>query len=123
MASASYNIIIEQGSRFKLEMTITDENTAAPIDLSNQTGTMKISSKDGKSTILLISGDSDTTKKVQIIDGPNGKALVSIDPSVTQSIPCKNSATEPMAENEDYIYTLDIGGDRYLRGFVSVLRG
>lgn len=113
------DIIIHRGAAFELKLTLTDEDTADPIDLSGKSARFIILNKQGDTIVLTASA---------MITAPLAGAIT-LRMSETQSTELRQlgKSDDPFYLSEDYIYHMDVLDSdgtprRYLYGVVSVQR-
>lgn len=110
MPAGNYDLEIEQGATFTLEMFYVDEN-GDPVDLSGQTARMQIRQYVSAPAVLL----SLTTENGRIsIDGPAGKIALLIDAEDSAAIDWRKGVydLEIVANPESVI--------RFIEGSVTV---
>lgn len=76
--TAKYDITIQQGTSWQLDLELQQENTL-PIDLTNYTGRMQIRKTHNSSTILV-------TVTITFTDRENGKLSLSLSENQTKAL-------------------------------------
>lgn len=121
MSAQQYNFPIEQGSSFELTITYTDNN-GNPIDLTGWKGRLVVSRKDGNIDTFLTTNTNPLLYKFSI-NGPTGKLVLQIPPSVTNGYTYGSGKYDLEVESDEEIYT---GGGpdvkRLLYGDISIIK-
>lgn len=110
MAAATYDILIEQGTTFQLNLVYKDSNDA-PIDVSGYTARMQVRRTYDAPTALL---DLTSENGAITLGGVSGTVNVSASPNLTRELPPKGGVYDLELVNPAGVVT------RLIRGAVSV---
>jgi hypothetical protein len=121
MSAAKYDFSIEQGSSFKFTIIYKDDN-GAPIDITNYCA--RLTWRTGTQAIQIFTTENNDLSLYNFyIDGPNGKLILLLPASVTNSLDFTTAKYDLELQSDQDLYS---GGGkeitRLLYGVITLVK-